>query len=153
VPGTVQADETVNHAVSGTGICCMLMDAAEDKDASWEFMKWWTSAATQTQYGKDIENQLGVSARYPSANVEAFASMPWSAAELGILNAQWDNVRGIPEVPGGYFTARHLNNAFRRVLNYKEDPGETLLDYVKNIDKEITTKRKEFGLEVNGNAE
>ena len=153
VPGTVQADGSVDHSVSGTGICCMLMEAAEDKDAAWEFMKWWTSAPVQTQYGKDIENQLGVSARYPSANVEAFASMPWSAAELGILNAQWDNVRGIPEVPGGYFTARHLNNAFRRVLNYKEDPGETLLDYVKNIDKEITTKRKEFGLEVNENAE
>ena len=153
VPGTMQADGSVDHSVSGTGICCMLMEAAEDKNAAWEFMKWWTSAPVQTQYGKDIENQLGVSARYPSANVEAFASMPWSAAELGILNAQWDNVRGIPEVPGGYFTARHLNNAFRRVLNYKEDPGETLLDYVKNIDKEITTKRKEFGLEVNENAE
>ena len=148
VPGTVQADGSVDHSVSGTGICCMLMEAAEDKDAAWEFMKWWTSAPVQTQYGKDIENQLGVSARYPSANVEAFASMPWSAAELGILNAQWENVHGIPEVPGGYFTARHLNNAFRRVLNYHEDPGETLLDYVKNIDEEITTKRKEFGLEV-----
>ena len=148
VPGTVQEDGSIDHSVSGTGICCMLMDAAEDKDAAWEFMKWWTSAPVQTQYGKDIENQLGVSARYPSANVEAFASMPWSAAELGILNAQWENVHGIPEVPGGYFTARHLNNAFRRVLNYHEDPGETLLDYVKNIDEEITTKRKEFGLEV-----
>lgn len=148
VPGTVQADGSVDHSVSGTGICCMLMEAAEDKNAAWEFMKWWTSAPVQTQYGKDIENQLGVSARYPSANVEAFASMPWSAAELGILNAQWENVHGIPEVPGGYFTARHLNNAFRRVLNYHEDPGETLLDYVKNIDEEITTKRKEFGLEV-----
>lgn len=153
VPGTVREDGSVDHSVSGTGICCMLMDAAEDKDAAWKFMKWWTSAKTQTQYGKDIENQLGVSARYPSANVEAFASMPWSAAELGVLNAQWENVKGIPEVPGGYFTARHLNNAFRRVLNYHEDPGETLLDYVKNIDEEITTKRKEFGLEVNEDAE
>lgn len=148
VPGTVQENGSIDHSVSGTGICCMLMDAAEDKDASWEFMKWWTCEKTQAQYGKDIENQLGMSARYPSANVEAFASMPWSAAELAILNAQWDNVKGIPEVPGGYFTARHLNNAFRRVLNYHEDSGETLLDYVKNIDKEITAKRKEFGLEV-----
>ncbi len=148
VPGTVQADGSIDHSVSGTGICCMLMEAAEDKDAAWEFMKWWTSEPVQTQYGKDIENQLGVSARYPSANIESFASMPWSAAELNTLNAQWDNVRGIPEVPGGYFTSRHLNNAFRRVLNYKEDPGETLLDYVKNIDEEITTKRREFGLEV-----
>jgi len=151
VPGTVREDGNVDHSVSGTGICCMLLADADDKDASWEFMKWWTSADVQTQYGKNIENQLGVSARYPSANVEAFASMPWSAAELATLNAEWDNVKGIPEVPGGYFTSRHLNNAFRRVLNYHEDPGETLLDYVKNIDKEITIKRKEFGLEVSGN--
>lgn len=147
VPGTVREDGSVDHSVSGTGICCMMLSAAGDKDAAWTFMKWWTSAAVQTQYGKDIENQLGVSARYPSANVEAFASMPWSAAELKTLNAQWDSVRGIPEVPGGYFTARHLNNAFRRVINYHEDPGETLLDYVKKINEEITVKRKEFGLE------
>ncbi len=148
VPGTVQADETVDHSVASTGICCMLLSAAKDKEAAWEFMKWWTSTEIQTQYGKDVENQLGVSARYPSANVEAFTSMPWSASELKILNEQWANVQGIPEVPGGYFTSRHLNNAFRRVLNYKENPGETLLDYVKNIDAEITVKRKEFGLEV-----
>jgi ABC-type glycerol-3-phosphate transport system substrate-binding protein len=153
VPGTVREDGTVDHSVSSTGICCMLLDAAEDKDAAWEFMKWWTSASVQTQYGKDIENQLGVSARYPSANIEAFASMPWSASELATLNAQWDNVKAIPEVPGGYFTARHLNNAFRRVLNYNEDPGETLLDYVKKIDEEITIKRKEFGLEVSEDAQ
>ncbi len=148
VPGTVREDGRVDHSVSGTGICCMMLRSAENKEAAWEFMKWWTSAATQTQYGKEIENQLGVSARYPSANVEAFASMPWSAAELNILNAEWENVRGIPEVPGGYFTSRHLNNAFRRALNLHEDPGETLLDYVKNIDAEITNKRREFGLEV-----
>ena len=109
-------------------------------------MKWWTDAPTQADYGREMENRLGVSARYPSANVEAFSQMPWSAAELKTLNQQWENVRAIPEVPGGYFTSRHLNNAFRRVLNDGDDPRETLLDYVKNIDKEIHTKRKEFGL-------
>ncbi len=147
VPGT-EDENGVDHSVSGTGICCMMLAQAEDKDAAWTFMKWWTDADTQTRYGKDIENQLGVSARYPSANIEAFDNMPWSATELNTLNAEWVNVKGIPEVPGGYFTARHLNNAFRRVLNYAENPGETLLDYVKNIDGEITAKRREFGLEV-----
>lgn len=148
VPGTVREDGTVDHSVTGNSICTMMMADADDKDASWEFMKWWLSADVQTRYGRDIENQLGVSARYPSANIEAFANMPWSVSELGILNAEWRNVRGIPEVPGGYFTSRHLNNAFRRVINQKENAGETLLDYVKNINDEITSKRKEFGLEV-----
>ncbi|MBO2517019.1 MAG: ABC transporter substrate-binding protein [Clostridiales bacterium] len=148
VPGTPDEEGNVNHSVSGTGICTMMLADADDKDAAWTFMKWWTGAGTQTEYGRNIENQLGVSARYPSANIEAFGNMPWSAAELAILDSQWYCVKGIPEVPGGYFTARHLNNAFRRVINNREDPGETLLDYVKKIDEEITTKRKEFGLEV-----
>lgn len=148
VPGTPDEAGNVNHSVSGTGINCMMLADARDKGAAWTFMKWWTAAETQTEYGRNIENQLGVSARYPSANIEAFGSMPWSAAELVVLNGQWPCVRGVPEVPGGYFTARHLNNAFRRAINNREDPGETLLDYVKSIDAEITAKRREFGLEV-----
>ena len=146
VPGTIRENGETDHSVSSTGICCMMLSGCEDREAAWTFMKWWTDAPTQADYGREMENRLGVSARYPSANVEAFSQMPWSAAELKTLNQQWENVRAIPEVPGGYFTSRHLNNAFRRVLNDGDDPRETLLDYVKNIDKEIRTKRKEFGL-------
>jgi ABC-type glycerol-3-phosphate transport system substrate-binding protein len=147
VPGTLQNDGTVDHSVSSTGICCMMMKTSRLKEDSWKFMSWWTGADVQTSYGQEIESQLGVSARYPSANIEAFSQMAWSIKEMNTLNSQWMNVKAIPEVPGGYFTSRHLNNAFRRVLSFNENPKETLLDYVNKINGEISAKRKEFRLD------
>lgn len=58
-----------------------------------------------------------------------------------------DWVKVVPEIPGGYFTERHVKNAFYAVYNSNEDPRETLEDYVKTINNEITNKRIEFGLE------
>jgi hypothetical protein len=55
-------------------------------------------------------------------------------------------VRGIPEVPGGYLTGRHIDNAFRKVVVQGEDPRETMEYYVRYINEEITSKRKEFNL-------
>lgn len=46
----------------------------------------------------------------------------------------------------GYFTGRHLDNAFRKVVNANENPREALSDYVLYIDDEIELKRKEFNL-------
>lgn len=146
VPGTMGADGSADHSVAGTGIGCMILSGTKNREGAWDFLKWWTSAETQTRYGKEIENQLGPSARYASANIEAFGQMPWSVEELNAIDRNWGEVRGIPEVAGGYFTSRHLNNAFRRVLNYGEDPKQSLLDYVGQIDEEILSKRRELGL-------
>lgn len=55
---------------------------------------------------------------------------------------------GIREVPGGYYTGRHIANAVRKIINEKEDPRETILDYAITIDEELTKKRTEFGLPV-----
>jgi hypothetical protein len=62
------------------------------------------------------------------------------------LQRQWQWVKGVPEMPGGYFTGRHLDNAFRRVVLQGDDPRETVDKYVRFINDEITLKRKEFGL-------
>jgi|GEM_PF-2972147 len=42
---------------------------------------------------------------------------------------------------------RHLDNAFRKVIYSHEPPRETLLEYNRKINKEISNKRREFGLE------
>ncbi len=147
VPGTVKEDGTIDRTVAGTGIACMMMNASSDKEAAWEFLKWWTSEDAQLAFAKDIETQLGISARYPTANVAAFAKLPWSADEFRLLSGEFANVRAIPQIAGGYFTSRHLNNAFRRVITYKEDPRRVLLEYTKNIDDEIASKRSELGLD------
>jgi len=150
VPGTLVTDEFGNTTIrretvsSGTGI--MIMEQSDHKDASWEFLKWWTSTPIQVQFGREMEGILGAAARYPTANVDALSQLPWTVIEYQKLEEQWDWVRGIPEVPGGYMTGRHLDNAFRLVYNNSSNPKETIYDYVQVINDEITKKRNEFGL-------
>ena len=99
------------------------------------------------RFGRELEGILGAAARYPTANIEAMEQLPWTIDELAKLKEQWAWVRGIPEVPGGYMTGRHLDNAFRLVLNEAANPRETIYDYVQMINEELAKKRREFGLD------
>lgn len=146
VPGVRMDDDTVNHSVASSGTACMLFSSCEQPELAWEVLDWWTSAETQTRFGSEMESLLGASARYATANREAFSSLAWSIKEFNTIESQREWAQGVPEVPGGYFTSRHIDNAFRRVTYYMEDPKDTLSDYVYTINQEITGKRKEFGL-------
>ena len=65
VPGTAEKDENgnyvydengdfiINNTIGSSGQACVLMEASDEKEAGWEFLKWWTSEDTQTLYGRD----------------------------------------------------------------------------------------------------
>lgn len=148
IPATVSEDGTVNRTQASTVTGCLIFSNSKDKEASWEFIKWWTLADTQTDYGIEIEALQGASARWATANVEAFRNLPWATRISRVIEEQWVNVQGVPQVAGGYYTARSIDNAIRSVVNEKENVRETILDFADDIDEEITTKRKEFNLEV-----
>ena len=151
VPGTRREDGTIDRTVPAStelgGAGCIILSHTEDKQAAWEFLKWWTSTETQVRYGKELESLMGPAARYATANVEALRSLPWTVEELRKLDEQWQYVKGVPEVPGGYMTGRHLDNAFRKVVYQKREARKTLLDYVRVMNEELEIKRQEFGLE------
>lgn len=131
-----------------TGSATMMI-ATEDeslKQKSWEFMKWWAKPDTQVRFGREIEALLGSSARYATANKDAFQQLSWSSDDIKVLSEQWDQTVGIREVPGGYYTGRHITNAIRKVINDKDDTRETIIDYSIKINEEIEKKRNEFGL-------
>ena len=154
IPGTEKTDENGNtyidrsDFITGNATMMIATDDKTLKQNSWEFMKWWADADTQIWFGREIEALLGSSARYATANRDAFSNLSWSVDDIEVLNAQWDQTVGIREVPGGYYTGRHISNAIRKVLNDKDDSRETIIDYSIKIDEEITKKRTEFGLYV-----
>jgi ABC-type glycerol-3-phosphate transport system substrate-binding protein len=115
---------------------------------SWEFMKWWVSTDIQLRFGREMEALLGSSARYATANVEALKQLSWNSKQLEILEDSLEQSRGLPEVPGSYFTPRHVVNGARKVINEKDDPRETLIDYTRKINEELLRKRQEFNLPV-----
>lgn len=147
VPGTLGSDGSIDRSVSSVGTACIIFQNASDPYDSWEFLKWWTSARTQIDYGREIEALQGASARWPTANKEAMNELGWSTNASRQIGEQWKYVVGIPEVPGGYYVGRSVDNAIKSVINTGEDARETILDQVDKINKEIRYKRMEFGLE------
>ena len=146
MPGMRADDGTIHREVPSGGSGVLMLNNAKDKEAAWEFMKWWTSEETQTAFGREMEGLMGAAARYPTANIQALDQLPWPVEDYNNLQAQFEWVRGLPEVPGGYFTGRHLLNAFYQVINNNVEPREAIVDYVQYIHDEIRTKRHEFGL-------
>ncbi|AGI38758.1 hypothetical protein CSTERTH_03250 [Thermoclostridium stercorarium subsp. thermolacticum DSM 2910] len=146
VPGTIQNDGTLRHDVASTTTAVIILKNAKDKEAAWKFIKWWTDKETQVRFGREMEALMGEAARYPTANIEALEELPWPLNDYRNLAEQWKWVRGYPQVPGGYFTGRHLENAFRKVVNNGENYREALLDHVIYINDEIRVKRQEFNL-------
>ncbi|WP_409344525.1 extracellular solute-binding protein [Paenibacillus sp. MBLB4367] len=146
VPGVLGEDGKVHREALSISAGTVMFKSAKNKDAAWKFINWWTDTEAQATFGRELEALLGESGRYAAANKEAMKQLPWSAREYNNLLSQWQWVRGTPEVPGGYSLTRHLQNAFYAVVQNKTDARETLLDYVRTINEEITIKRKEFKL-------
>ena len=97
-------------------------------------------------YGTALENQLGPSGRYLTANEEAAALLPWSARELTAITAQREVVSEIPEIPGSYIVSRNLTNIFYDIINNNANIRESLLRYSRIIDEELESKQAEMDL-------
>lgn len=148
VPGTVQEDGTIDRSVGSTGLTSLIMSATEEPDACWEFLKWWSSTETQTSYGYEMESLQGEAGRVPTANLEAFENLAWKASDMDALLEQFQWVKGIPQVPGGYYSWRNVNNAFYTVTTDTDiaSPREELMDKVVLINEELQYKWEEFEL-------
>lgn len=148
IPGTVDESGNMKNISLSSTTTSMIMKTTKLPNQSWEFLKWFTGADAQYSYATAIENKLGTSGRYASANIEAFNKLSWSSDALKTLSKQREYAMSIEQVPGGYFLDRHINNIFRKVINESADVRETVNEYTRIINDELTKKRKEFGLEV-----
>ena len=151
IPGTIvgvdeNGNELIDRSQGSTITGCVMFEKTEDKEAAWEFIKWYTSAEAQTRYALDMEAIMGPSARQAVSNLEAFENLPWTKDEKVILKRSWEEVRGIEELPGSYYTARGIQNAFRMAAYDYENPYEQLALKNKEINEEIKRKYEEFGL-------
>lgn len=164
VPGTVKTDENgntlydengdviVDHScASNTSGCVMLsIDSSTEEGRNriaraWEFMKWWTGEDAQYRFGTEIESLLGAAARYQTANLQAMLRLPWDKKSMTMIQKQWEYSKAIPQIPGGYYTARNIEFAWKEAINNAAaDPNTTFVEYVSKIDREIDRKREEF---------
>lgn len=147
VPGTEQ-NGTVNHTVSGAGTGCGIISSSKNKEAAWEFLKWWTSADTQLRYNNNVESVLGAVSRTTTATLEAFENMSWKKEDLEVLLKQRENISEIPEVAGSYYVSRAVDQAFWAVINGEETPKDSLSEWAEIADNEIERKINQYSKKV-----
>lgn len=146
VPGTVQADGTINHSANSNGSGAIIFTKAEDQEGAWDFIKWFTSTDAQVKYGNNIESILGTMGRYATANEEALQQLSWTTSEVNLLLDQLNSQVEIPIIPASYGVTRNVMNAFRSVVNDYNNARDELFWYNKDINDEITRKLEDLGL-------
>lgn len=144
--GTEKEDGTIDNTYVCDTVQSVIMKGADDKEAAWEFVKWWNSTETQLSYANTLEAIMGTAARYPAADPNVIRQLPWSNDELRQLLSQFDHLWSMPAVPGYYMNTRMIGYAFEDVVADLSNPRETLYLNIRDIDRELTKKREEFGL-------
>ncbi len=144
LPGIIQEDGSINNTAVCTATGAILMKNSRNVDAAWTFLKWWTQGDVQSEYASELETVMGTAARYATANLEAMESIQWDRDIKNALTEQRQNLRGVEQIAGSYYTTRYFDFAFRAVVNSGANDREELLDANENINNEIAEKRLEF---------
>ena len=153
VPGTPEDTDIhgnpigkISYAANSSSSGAVIFSKCLDKNAAWEFIKWFTSDDVMITYGRTIEGQMGQMGRFDTANRNALAALPWSNAEYEKISASMDQTREIPIIPASYATTRHVKNSFRAVVNDAGNPRYSLSSYNRDINAEITRKNQDLAL-------
>ncbi len=144
MPGHKRPDGTIDRSAGGSPSASVILSQTDEPDASWQFLKWWTSEEVQSQFGRELEALMGVEARWNTANIKAFQSLPWDPDHIDVITEQWKFYREQPYVIGGYFTMRHIDNAWNRVVLGTMGVRDSLEKAVKDINRELEVKQEEF---------
>jgi ABC-type glycerol-3-phosphate transport system substrate-binding protein/methyl-accepting chemotaxis protein len=158
VPGTLQEDGSINRTTSGGAESTVMFTSEEDEtitltdgstmnreDASWEFMKWWSSSEVQTEYGQTLQISYGEEYIWATANLEAFMELPWDTKDKAIIAEQSTYVVEAPRILGTYMLERELSNCFNDVVVNGKILRSRIDEAVKVIDRETERKLEEFG--------
>ena len=145
IPGIEREDGTINNTQLMTFTGSIIIDDSEVKDEAWEFIKWWSSADVQRNFGLQQEAILGPSGRYTTANLEALEGLSWSTKQLALLEEQRNVSLALTHVPGSYYIGKSINSATVTSVNDSSlIPREELMYWVDLIDREMKRKQKEF---------
>lgn len=147
-PGLTNEDGEVERWTTGGAETMAIMSAAEDHDRldeSWTFLKWWSSAEIQSQFGNLLQSTYGSEYIWPTANMEAFSELPLRSAHKQVIIEQMEWMTEAPWVLGTYMLERELSNAFISVTADGVEARRAMDTAVKRINRETYRKLEEFG--------
>ena len=123
----------------------MIFGNTKKPNEAWDFLKWYLSTDTQTNYANTLQSTYGSEYRLNTANLNAFKQLQYSEEDLQVILGQWKWQKENLQHPAGYMSERELSNAWINVVVNGDGIAEALDKAVLQSDREILRKMQEFG--------
>lgn len=144
-PATVGADGIMRRYATGSAQASIIFrDTARPQEA-WEFLKWWLSTETQSEFQERLALNYGRAYLWNSANLEAFRRLRIPEAHKEVILEQWQWLQEPVRLPGFYMQERELSNVWNRIVFDGVSPRVAIDRAVIVINREIARRMEEFG--------
>ncbi len=146
-PGTKRADGKISNAIPTSSFAYVIPKikgrSKENKEAAWEFLKWYTSAETVAKIQKGFfEGPDKFILMFGTK--ESFNSAKFLPEHRNLISEVLEQGVKMTSIPGGFSTYRYIDFAFNRVVLQNENPETALKEAAKDSTQELERKRKEF---------
>ena len=145
IPGVENEEGQVLRYSAGGAENLVIFESSDKQEEAWEYLKWWTSTETQTQFGQRLQTTYGQEFLWNTANLEAFGQLPWDSNHRDVIVEQSRWLKEYPRVPGSYMLERELSNAFISIVLDGENPRRAIDLAIKRSNRETLRKLEEFG--------
>ena len=117
IPGVEDENGDVLHYSSGGAESTVMFKSGEEREGqAWEFMKWWSSAEVQAEFGQTLQITYGDEYIWNTANTEAFTSLAIRSEDKKVIIDQDKWIMEAPRILGTYMLERELSNAYNSVV-------------------------------------
>jgi ABC-type glycerol-3-phosphate transport system substrate-binding protein len=146
-PGVRDEDGNINRSYIANGNAAVMFKNTDEVklQTSWDFLKWWMSTPTQTEFAFLLQSTYGPEYVWLSGNIDAVANSPIDAKDKAIILEQVTWLVDVPRTPGQYMLERGLSEIWNTVTFDGTPIRVAIDDQVLKINREITKKMIEFG--------
>lgn len=152
IPGVKNADgKVMRYSSAGAEATFLFESTPEREQKAWEFVKWWSSAEVQAEFGQRLQITYG-DEYYWNTAAEAFAQLPWDSDDKEVILEQLEWTLEAPRALASYMVERELSDAYNLVVLGAKSASvrESLDDAQKSVKRETQRKLEEFGYMENG---
>ncbi len=140
-----KSGEINRYTAGGAESTVMFHSTRKREEKAWKFMDWWSQAQVQAEFGQRLQILYGDEYIWPTANLEAFSSLPYPTAHKDIIIEQAQYMLEAPRLLGGYMMERETSNAFNDIVVNGETVRSRIDEAVKTVKRETERKLEEFG--------
>ena len=150
---SITIDGVENRHYIANGTAGLISSSTTKPNESWEFLKWWMSVETQSNFAFDLQSTYGPTYTWLSGNIDAFRKSPFPEDDRDVILEQIKWLVDVPRTPGQYMLERSLSDIWNSAVFEGVPTGIAVDRYTILIDREIRRKMIEFGfLDLNGNS-